>query len=152
MRKSWLDRNPGWKIPLGCLTLVLLMSVSGMTIATIIVTTFHHSDVYQQAMAMAEKNPQVRERIGEPIQSAWLISGNLNVNGSTGNANISIPISRPTRQGSDSCRCLQERSLEVFMVAGQHRGPARHRFAFCATTGVKRFLKIMFFLRVPSCP
>jgi hypothetical protein len=99
MQKSWLERNPGWKIPLGCLTLVLLMSLSGAGIATVIVTSFHRSDVYQQAMAIATKNPQVRKRVGEPIRASWLISGSMNVNGSTGNANILIPISGPRGKG-----------------------------------------------------
>jgi hypothetical protein len=95
MRKSWTERNPLWKIPLGCLTLLLLLAIFGTVAVTIVVGSFRSSDVYRQALAKAKESPQVRERLGEPIKPAWLISGQLNVSGSTGNANLSIPISGP---------------------------------------------------------
>jgi amino acid transporter len=95
MRKSWAERNPLWKIPLGCLTLLLLLAIFGTVAVTIVVGSFRSSDVYRQALAKATESPQVRERLGEPIKPAWFISGQLNVSGSTGNANLSIPISGP---------------------------------------------------------
>ncbi|MGO9088154.1 MAG: cytochrome c oxidase assembly factor Coa1 family protein [Candidatus Sulfotelmatobacter sp.] len=98
-RKSWLERRPLWKIPLGCLTLLLLIAVFGLTLMTIITASFRSSDVYKQAMAKAAENQQVRDLVGEPIRAAWLISGELHVNGSTGNANLSIPISGPRGKG-----------------------------------------------------
>ncbi|MGH9495478.1 MAG: cytochrome c oxidase assembly factor Coa1 family protein [Candidatus Sulfotelmatobacter sp.] len=100
MKKSWLERNPNWKIPLGCLMLVFLVAAFGATLMTIIVTSFRHSDVYAQAMAQALQNPQVRDQLGEPIQAAWLISGQINVSNNTGHADLSIPISGPKGQGS----------------------------------------------------
>jgi len=80
MQKSWLEQM------IGVFVTVLL---------TIITTSFHSSDVYKQAMATATQNIQIREQIGEPIQSAWIVSGQLHVNGSSGDANLSIPISGP---------------------------------------------------------
>ncbi len=100
MKKSWLEHRPLWKIPLGCLTLFLLLGVSATVLITIVTTSFHNSEVYKQAMARAAENSRVRDAIGEPIRSAWLISGQLNVNGSTGNANLSIPISGPRGKGA----------------------------------------------------
>jgi hypothetical protein len=100
MKKSWLEHNARWKIPLGCLTLIFLMGVFVTILLTVIVTSFHNSDAYQQALTKAAENPQVHELIGEPIKPSWFISGQLNVNGSTGNANFSIPISGPKGKGS----------------------------------------------------
>ena len=99
MKKSWLERNPLWKIPFGCLTLVLLLGLFIITLFTVINTSFRRSDVYKEAMSRATGSLQVREQLGEPIKPAWLISGQLNVRGSTGSANLSIPILGPRGRG-----------------------------------------------------
>jgi hypothetical protein len=100
MKKTWLDRNPLWKIPLGCFTLFVLIAAFAIILVTVITSSFRHSDVYKQAIAQAATNPQVRERIGEPIKPDWLISGEINVSGSSGKANLVIPISGPRGRGS----------------------------------------------------
>jgi hypothetical protein len=99
MRKTWLEHHPYWKIPLGCLTLIFLIVVFGGVTITVITASLRRSDVYKQALAKAAENPQVRQQIGEPIRAAWLVSGELHVNGSTGSANLSIPISGPQGRG-----------------------------------------------------
>jgi hypothetical protein len=100
MKKSWIERNALWKIPLGCLTLFVLLAVFAITLLTVITSSFRQSDVYKQAIAQATANPQVREQIGEPIKPDWFISGELNVSGSSGKANLIIPISGPRGRGS----------------------------------------------------
>jgi len=100
MRRSWIERHPLWKIPLGFATLILLICGFGAGAGTIVVATYRHSDVYKQAMAKAIGNAVVREQIGEPIETAWFISGSLHINGSSGNADFSIPISGPRGNGS----------------------------------------------------
>lgn len=94
-----MERHPLWKIPIGCLILFLLMGVFGSVVITAVVTSFRSSDVYKQAIASATESVQVREQVGEPIKAAWFITGQLNVNGSTGNANLAIPISGPKGKG-----------------------------------------------------
>ncbi len=98
MKRSWLERNPNWKIPLGCLTLLLLIGIFATVVIAVVMTSFHRSDVYQQAMAQASANLQVREQIGEPIEAAWFMSGQLNVNGDSGPAKLTLPISGPRRK------------------------------------------------------
>lgn len=99
MTRSWIERHPLWKIPLGFLTLLFLMAAFGAVTITIISTSFRGSDVYKQAMAQAAANSQVRDQIGEPIQSGWFIFGELKLGGSTGRANFSIPVSGPRGKG-----------------------------------------------------
>lgn len=99
MPRSWIERHPLWKIPLGLLLLVLLIAVGGTILVSVIMGSFRNSDVYKEAMAKASASPQVRDRMGEPIQAAWFISGQLNVSGSTGQANLSIPITGPSGKG-----------------------------------------------------
>jgi hypothetical protein len=99
MNKSWLERNPLWKIPFGCLTLLVLLAAFSLFLMTVITSSFRHSDVYKQAIAQATANPQVRKQIGEPIKPDWLISGQLNVSGSSGKATLIIPISGSRGRG-----------------------------------------------------
>ena len=99
MKKGWLEQHPLWKIPFGCVALVLLLGLFIITLFTVINTSFRRSDVYKEAMSRATGSLQVREQLGEPIKPAWLISGQLNVNGNTGSANFSIPIFGPHGRG-----------------------------------------------------
>lgn len=100
LTRSWIERHPLWKIPVGCLTLLLLMAVFGAVALIIISGTFRSSDVYKQAVSQATGNVQVREQIGEPIKAGWFIFGELKYAGDSGHANFSIPISGPRARGS----------------------------------------------------
>jgi len=112
LKKSWLERRPLWKIPLGCLILFLLIGIFGSIVMTIITTSFHNSDVYKQAVAKAVESSQVRDAIGEPIHPGWFVSGQLNVSGGTGSADLLIPISGP--RGSGSIRAVATRNRGVW--------------------------------------
>lgn len=100
MTKSWIERNPRWKIPLGLLILMVFIGSFSCGVLWIVMTSFHRSDVYQQAMARASQDFQVRERFGEPIKASWFILGQLKVSHDTGYANLSIPISGPKGKGT----------------------------------------------------
>ena len=92
IEKSWIERHPLWKIPLGCLTLFVLMAGFAVLVITIVETSFRHSEVYQRALTIASANSQVRELIGDRFETGWFASGQLNVNGSNGKADLSIPV------------------------------------------------------------
>lgn len=100
IRKGWLEQNPRWKIPVGCLILFLLVGGFVAILFTVIFTSFHSSDAYNQAMARAAADPQVRAQLGEPIEPGWIITGQLKVNGSAGSADFSIPVSGPRGKGT----------------------------------------------------
>ena len=100
IRKGWFEQHPCWKIPAGCLILILLIAGFATIVLTAITASFHNSEVYKQATAKATENSQVRAAFGEPIQPAWIVSGQLNVTGTTGNANLSIPISGSRGRGT----------------------------------------------------
>jgi|SRR5882672_956428 len=94
-RKSWLDRHAGWKIPLGCLVVVILLAGFFGAIFTVVSFSFHKSDVFREAIARAEQNPQVARRIGTPLQSGLLPQGHIEVSGSEGTAQMAIPVTGP---------------------------------------------------------
>jgi hypothetical protein len=133
IKKSWLERNPLWKIPLGCLTLFVLLAAFVIGLMTVITSSFRHSDVYQQAIAQATANLQVRERIGEPIKPGWLISGEMNMSSGSGKSESDHSNIGPARPRKNPCSCPKERwGVAVHVSAGgrgkpvhQHR-PALH--------------------------
>lgn len=53
------------------------------------------SDISRMAVAAAESNPIVRQRLGEPIKRGFFTSGNIELSGSSGHADLSIPVSGP---------------------------------------------------------
>lgn len=92
---SWLGRNWIWVVPLGCLT-SLVAVVAGVAAIVVLVFGFMKtSDVYQHALQAATSHQAVIEALGEPIEPGWFVSGSINVAGSSGTADISIPIAGP---------------------------------------------------------
>ena len=99
MKRSWLEQNPRWKIAVGFLTLLFLLIAFGGLVMIGVTASFRGSEVYQQALAAAAENHLVRREIGDPIQPSWFVTGQLNVSGSTGNADLSIPVSGSKGRG-----------------------------------------------------
>jgi hypothetical protein len=99
-RPNWWTRNWKWFVPTGCLTIVGLFVVFAGSIALIVFSAMKSTDVYKEALARAKANPAVIDALGSPITEGFLISGNTNVNGASGEANLSIPISGPNGKGT----------------------------------------------------
>ncbi|MCH9649321.1 MAG: cytochrome c oxidase assembly factor 1 family protein [Deltaproteobacteria bacterium] len=57
------------------------------------------SDVYRDALALAETHPLVIESLGEPIATGWQFQGSVNLEGNRGTADFSVPISGPKGSG-----------------------------------------------------
>jgi hypothetical protein len=79
--------------------LILFVAFVG-SIALIVFSAMKSTDVYKDALARAKANSAVTEALGSPITEGFLISGNTNVNGASGEANLSIPISGPKGKGT----------------------------------------------------
>jgi hypothetical protein len=92
---NWWKRNWKWFVPLGCCTVVLLFLAFVGSILVIVFGAMKSTDVYKQALAGAKADPGVIEALGIPIQDGFLMSGNTNVNGASGESNLAIPISGP---------------------------------------------------------
>jgi hypothetical protein len=99
-RKSWFKRNWKWFIPACCLFIFLLIVGGIGGILAIVEGSIKHSGAYTQALAEAQANPQVTSLIGQPVTPGMFVSGNINVNGDSGDANISIPVSGPKGKGT----------------------------------------------------
>ena len=58
------------------------------------------SDAYADGMAIVEADSHVIEILGSPIESAHMVTGSISVNGSSGVADIAIPVSGPNGEGT----------------------------------------------------
>jgi hypothetical protein len=87
-----LTRNWKWVVPVFLLAALLLVGGFIGTILFVVESSFQHSDCYVQALAKTRANPEVGEKIGEPITPGWFSSGSINLSGPSGNADITIPI------------------------------------------------------------
>jgi hypothetical protein len=70
------------------------------SIALIVFSAVKSSDVYKDALARAKIHPAVIEALGSPVTEGFLVSGNTSVNGASGEANLSVPLSGPKGKGT----------------------------------------------------
>ena len=84
----------------GCLALLVLAVAVVGTIVLVIFGAMKQSDVYQTALARAKTDQRVTAALGTPINEGWWLSGNTEVSGGSGEANLSIPISGPKGKGT----------------------------------------------------
>ena len=99
-KPNWWKRNWKWFVPLGCVTIALLFLVFVGSILVIVFSAMKSTDVYREALARAKADPAVIEALGSPIKDGFLMSGNTNVNGASGESNLAIPISGPKGNGT----------------------------------------------------
>ena len=70
------------------------------SIVVIVFSAMKSTDVYKEALARAKADSAVVEALGSPIKDGFLVSGNSNVNGASGESNLAIPISGPKGKGT----------------------------------------------------
>jgi hypothetical protein len=98
--RNWWLRNWQWFVPVGCFGTLILFVIFVGSIALIVFSAMKSTDVYKDALARAQVHPSVIEAFGAPIKEGFLVSGSTNVNGASGEANLSIPISGPKGKGT----------------------------------------------------
>jgi len=116
-RKSWLGRNWKWLL----LASLLVMVCFGLGIFALIMSWMRSSDVALEAVARAQADPAVAQKLGGRIEEGWFTSGSINVGtGGSGDANLSVPISGPKRHRL--CHCAKNRgSMELQPDDRRHR-------------------------------
>lgn len=98
---GWWSRNWKWFVPTGCCLTPLVLG--GAFVAFLVVVIFgalKQSDAYKIAVARAKADSRVVAALGSPIEEGWWLSGNTKVNGGSGEADLSIPISGPKGKGT----------------------------------------------------
>ena len=100
-QKSWFGRNWIWVIPTGgCLTLILLF-VFGIGAAIFGVSKiFKNATPYEYAIEQASSNLRVIELLGEPVETAGIMQGNISIKNDSGEADFKIPLKGHEGRGS----------------------------------------------------
>jgi len=98
--KGWWGRNWKWFVPTGCLGMVLLAVAFGFLIVGIVFGALKSSDAYKSALAQAKGDPRVVSALGSPITDGFMVGGKTNVEGSSGEADMTVPISGPKGKGT----------------------------------------------------
>jgi len=109
-RESWWGRNWKWFVPVGCLGTIVLFAGFVTVIMLFVFGLMKSSDVYKDAVANAKANSSVVEALGSPIEEGFFVSGNINVSGPSGQAELAIPIAGPNGKAT------------VFVVATKSAG------------------------------
>jgi hypothetical protein len=100
-RPGWWNRNWKWFVPTGCCLAPLVIGACFTAFLVLVVfSALKQSDAYKIAVARAKADSRVMAALGTPIEEGWYLSGKTNVNGSSGDADISIPISGPKGKGT----------------------------------------------------
>lgn len=79
---------------------MLLAAGFVVVIASILFGAMKSSDVYKAALAKAKADPRVVAALGSPITDGFFISGKTNVSGTSGHADLTVPISGPKGKGT----------------------------------------------------
>jgi hypothetical protein len=58
------------------------------------------SEPYQHAVAVASNNPEVVRELAGPVSSGWYVSGSVSVSGTSGEADLAIPLHGKVRHGT----------------------------------------------------
>jgi hypothetical protein len=91
-RPSWLKVH--WKL---IVSVWVGLSLSGAVAAFVLMT---NSDAAKLAIATAESNAALSQKLGQPIKTGWFISGKIEVNSAGGHAELAIPLSGPRSHGT----------------------------------------------------
>jgi hypothetical protein len=98
---GWWSRNWKWFVPTGCCLTPLVLG--GAFVAFLVLVVFgalKQSDAYKIAVARAKADSRVAAALGTPIREGWYLSGKTNVNGGSGDADLTIPISGSRGKGT----------------------------------------------------
>ena len=99
-RSNWLSRNWKWALPGGCL-IVLFVGVAFVAAAFFLALgIMKQSDAYKIAVDRAQQNEAVIDALGSPVSAGTFVSGSSHVEGPSGDAKLSIPLSGPKGKGT----------------------------------------------------
>jgi hypothetical protein len=80
--------------------MALLLAGFVFFIIAVVFGALKSSDAYKMALAKAKADPRVISALGSPIEDGFFASGSTNVSGTSGQADMTVPISGPKGKGT----------------------------------------------------
>jgi hypothetical protein len=98
-KKDWFELNWKWFVPTAVLLFLIVCAAFFSGIITLVFVSFKSSDVYTIAVETVQSHVTAREVLGEPIRTKWYVTGEINISGSNGHAELAIPVYGTRRAG-----------------------------------------------------
>jgi cytochrome oxidase complex assembly protein 1 len=83
----------------GCIALAILTVTCCGGSTWMAMSMVKNSPPYQDGVAMAASNPDVKKALGEPVVGDWWVGGSVQDQGATGFAQVVAPVSGPKGKG-----------------------------------------------------
>ncbi len=100
-QRGWWSRNWKWVVPTGCLGLLLSCGCLGpLVCGATVFESLRGSGVVVDAVAMVKQSPEVKETLGEPIESSMPRQISIQSNDEEGTARFAIPLQGPKASGT----------------------------------------------------
>ncbi|QRN99431.1 hypothetical protein JRI60_10600 [Archangium violaceum] len=99
-RQGWWGRNWKWVVPTGCLGLLLSCGCLGALVFGFTYQALRGTGVFVEALTQAKQSPEVRQTLGEPIESGMMLQGSIQSQNDQGSANFSVPLKGPKADGT----------------------------------------------------
>lgn len=93
--RGWWERHWKWAVPVGCLTPVVVCCGGFTLVFALVFGAIKSSEVYTHALSRAQAHDEVKDLLGEPVEARFWVTGQLQVSGSSGEADLAIPLSGP---------------------------------------------------------
>lgn len=113
---SWMRRHKLLAMGMGCFG---LMVAGCLLVAAVLVAAglaVRSTDAYQLALSTATHDPSVVAELGAPVRAGWITTGRVTVTGSTGDANLAIPIAGPRNSGTINVSASKSAGKWTFSV------------------------------------
>lgn len=82
----------------GGVALLIALVVAGLVF--VLFSAMKSSDPYQHAVEVTKHDPGAVAALGSPVIPGWYLLGNINVSGSSGSADLAIPVAGSLRKGT----------------------------------------------------
>lgn len=97
---NWWTRNWKWFVPVVCVTTIALFLGFVTLIISIVFGAIKSSDAYKTPVTIAKADSRVIAAIGSPVEDGFFVTGKIHVSGSSGTANLAIPLKGPKGRGT----------------------------------------------------
>ena len=98
--KNWWSRNWKWFLPVAIVAPILACGGFVTLLCVFVFGLMKSTGAYEEAVAAARAEPAVVAALGTPIEEGFLVTGNVEIEGSSGYADLAIPISGPRASGT----------------------------------------------------
>src|SRR5215475_2389661 len=97
---GWFARNWKWFLPTVVLGPILLATLFIGGVVSLVFGMLKSSEPYQHAVDVAIHDTRATLELGDPITPGWYATGNINVSGAAGRAELEIPLNGKLRRGT----------------------------------------------------